>query len=112
MGAKEIEVTEMKNKQSPNKQWAAWDAGRRDDENRARHTEKDRNRAVTMRDVLDLLVEHEGIHINYRKKGICVKVCKPQVKDAKNLRALEAEWAAKGVVKKVSDQGSIYSFNT
>ncbi len=107
-----MDVTEMNTKESPNKQWAAWDAGRRDDENRARHNEKDRNRAVTMRDVLDLLVDHEGIFINYRKNGICVKVCNPQVKDAKNLRALEAEWATKGVVKKVSTQGSIYSFTT
>lgn len=88
----DIIVAEMNNKESPNKQWAAWDAGRRD--------------------VLDLLVDHEGIFINYRKKGICVKVCNPQVKDPKNLRALEAEWAAKGVVKKVSNQGSIYSFST
>ena len=107
-----MKVIEMENKESPNKQWAAWDAGRRDDENRARHNVKDRDRAVTMRDVLDLLVDHEGIHINYRKKGICVKVCNPQVKNAKELKALEAEWATKGVVKKVSPQGSIYSFST
>jgi hypothetical protein len=39
---------------------------------------------------------------------VSIKVDGAIVKDAKNLRALEADWAVLGFAKKVSKQGVIY----
>jgi hypothetical protein len=57
---------------------------------------------------MDMVYAAKGIYEAYGKKGVSIKVDGAIVKDKRNLQALEADWTAKGFVKKVSPQGVIY----
>jgi hypothetical protein len=60
---------------------------------------------------LGLCYAAQGIHEAFGKRGVSVKVDRPTfVKDRRNLQLLEADWADRGVTKRVSPQGVIYRF--
>lgn len=90
--------------------YAARDARMRNLVNASRFTDALKLRAERMKLALGLVYAARAIHVNYRKTKIAVKVDQAAVKDSKNLRLLEQDWAAEGVTKTQSPQGVIYSF--
>ncbi len=61
-----------------------------------------------MKLVLELMYDSKGVHINYRKKFITIKVDQPKVVDSKNLNSMEKQWAKDNISKLTSAQGIIY----
>lgn len=97
--------------QAPTKWWAAQDAKMRNIANKSHYKSEVHIQVERMLMALDLCYQARGIYEAYGKTGISVKVDGPTaVKDRKNLRLLEQEWAERGIVKKVSAQGIIYRF--
>ena len=103
MQAKTIHTEE-----APTKWYAAQDARMRNIANKSRFPDSIQVQITRMMIVLDMVYAAKGIYEAYGKKGVSIKVDGADVKDAKNLRELEAEWAQKGFTKKVSPQGVIY----
>lgn len=64
--------------------------------------------AERVKQVMSLVYNYKGIYVNPREKFIAIKLDNPTVKDRKNLKALEAEWTAKGYTKVITDQGITY----
>lgn len=87
---------------------AARDARMRNIVESSHYSEKQKIAADRMALALELVYWAKGIHINYRKKFIAVKVDKAQVKDRTNLNYLEAEYEALGYKKSASPQGITY----
>ena len=102
---------QLDTKEATVKWWAAQDASMRNIANASLYTDKQKLRAERMKLVLGEVFSAQGIHINYRKTKIAVKVDKPIIRKRKELRQFEADWAKQGVVKTASAQGVIYSFN-
>jgi len=94
--------------EAPTKWFAAQDAQRRNTNNKSHFPQSIQNQITRMLMIMDMVYAAKGIYEAYGKKGVSVKVDGAIVKDLKNLRALEAEWTAKGFTKKVSPQGVIY----
>ena len=90
--------------------WAAMqDARMQDAINRSLYTLAQRNFGARVEQALALCYSTDLLRLNYRKKTISIKVAKPfVVTDRRNLRLLEAEWAALGIYKKDSAQGITY----
>ena len=101
---------ELDTKDAACKWWASQDARMRNIANASHYSEQAKIRAERMKLALELVYSSIGIHINFRKTKIAIKVTNGRVKDKINLRALEAEWAESGVQKSVTAQGIIYSF--
>ena len=57
---------------------------------------------------LELCYSAKEFYINPRAKFITIKIDKPTVRDRKNLKLLEAEYAQKGIVKISTAQGISY----
>ncbi len=93
------------------KWFAARDARMRNIANASLYTDKQKVRAERMKLACELVYAAKGVHVNYRKTKIAVKVDGAIVKNRKELRAIEADWAKQGVVKTASAQGVIYSFS-
>lgn len=72
------------------------------------YTEAQRVQAERMKLGLELCYSSKGIYINPRQKFITIKVDSPVVRDRKNLALLEADYAAEGITKVVTDQGVVY----
>lgn len=88
--------------------WAAvYDARMRNIANASLYTDAQQARGMRMAFALELCYKADGIHVNYRKKFIAVKVDNAQVWDRKALRELEASWGS-DVEKIVTKQGIIY----
>lgn len=83
------------------------DARMKNSVNASLYTEKQKAQAEGMRFALEL-VYSGPVHLNYRQKGISLKVEGRTVKDRANLRLLEEEWASRGIQRKDSPQGVIY----
>jgi hypothetical protein len=98
----------LKTEEAPNKWWAAQDARMRNIVNKSHYPEAIKIQVEKMMAVMDLVYSAKGIYDAYGKKGVSIKLDNAIVKDRKNLRELEADWEAKGFVKKVSGQGVIY----
>ena len=64
--------------------------------------------AERMQLAIDLVYSSRGVHVNYRKTQITIKVDQPRVRDRRMLALLEQDWTGAGVVKRVSDQGINY----
>jgi hypothetical protein len=94
--------------EAPVKWWAAQDARMRNLANKSHYPQSIQIQIERMKMVLAMVYAARGIHEAYGKKGVSIKVDGAVVKDSQNLRALEAEWDARGFVKKVSPQGVIY----
>jgi ATP-dependent protease HslVU (ClpYQ) ATPase subunit len=102
-----MKTRELNTEEAPIKWWAQQDARMRNLANKSHYSEATRVQVERMKLVLGMV--YEGVvYEAYGKKGVSIKVDKAIVKDRKNLRELEAEWDAKGFVKKVSPQGVIY----
>ncbi len=105
----------MRNKQLDTKEatvkwWAARDASMRNIANASLYTDKQKTRAERMKLALEMVYAAKGVHINYRKTKIAVKVDGALVRRKGDLKQLEADWTKQGVIKSVSAQGVIYSF--
>ena len=103
-----MQATQIKTEEAPNKWWAAKDASMRNIANKSHYSQEVKRQIERMKAVMDLVYAAKGIHEAFGKKGVSIKVDGAIVKDAKNLRALEADWAVLGFAKKVSKQGVIY----
>lgn len=98
----------LKTEEAPTKWWAAQDARMRNIANKSRYSQSIQTQIDRMIMVMDMVYAAKGVYEAYGKQGVSIKVDGAVVKDKTNLRALEAEWTARGFVKKVSAQGVIY----
>jgi hypothetical protein len=103
-----MQVRELDTKAAPNKWFAMRDARMRNYANSSFFSEEKKVKAESMKQVLELVYFAKKVHVNYRKNFIAVKVEGARVKDAKNLRFIEAEWQKEGIIKCVTDQGVVY----
>jgi hypothetical protein len=87
---------------------AARDAAQRSYIASTHYTEQQKVRAERMKLALELVYSAKAVHINYRERFIAIKLDQPTVRDRSNLAAMEADWAAAGVVKRATAQGIIY----
>ena len=94
--------------EAPTKWYAAMDAQRRNTNNKSHFPQAIQNQITRMLTVMSMVYAAKGVYEAYGKKGVSVKVDGAIVKDKTNLRALEAEWATKGFIKKITPQGIIY----
>jgi len=86
---------------------ASLDAERRNNENASCYSSAERSAANTARDLLDMAYAYKGLHINYRKTFIAVKVDAPLVKDKLTVRAVKDVFKEKGYEVLVSPQGIV-----
>ena len=103
-----MQAKTIRTEEAPTKWYAARDARMRNIANKSRFPDSIQVQITRMMIVLDMVYAAKGIYEAYGKKGVSIKVDGADVKDARNLRELEAEWAQKGFTKKVSPQGVIY----
>jgi hypothetical protein len=103
-----MQTVNINTEEAPTKWFAAQDAQRRNTNNKSHFSQQVQNQITRMLTVMSMVYAAKGIYEAYGKKGVSVKVDGAVIKDRKNLRALEAEWTAKGFTKKVSAQGVIY----
>lgn len=87
---------------------AARDARQRNLTAQSHYSQSQQVAAERMSLALDLLYHNRGIFINYRQKFIAVKVDAARVRDRGNLGECEAQWAAAGVKKLLTNQGVVY----
>lgn len=89
--------------------WAArLDAERLNAKWRPTYTLQQQAEAQKAVDLLDTAYAAKGIHINFRKKFIAVKVDRPIKRDKLFAATAEALFAEKGYTKAISPQGIIY----
>lgn len=88
--------------------WAARDASMKSAMNASRFTEETKVRADRVKQALQLVYSYSDITITNTKTWIRVKVHDAYIKDRKNLRELEAQWAAQNITKVLTKQGIIY----
>jgi hypothetical protein len=103
-----MQATAINTQEAPTKWFAAQDAQRRNTNNKSHYSLDVQVQITRMTMVMDMVYAAKGIYEAYGKKGVSIKVDGAIVKDQRNLQALEADWTAKGFVKKVSPQGVIY----
>ena len=87
---------------------AARDAAQRSYAASTHYTEQQKTRAERMKLVLELVYSAKAFHVNYRDRFIAIKLDRPTIRDRRNLAAIEADWAAAGIVKRTTAQGIIY----
>jgi hypothetical protein len=75
--------------------------------NASHFSEAQKIQAERMRLALEM-VYSGTVHVNFRKKQITLKVDRPMVRDRRELALLEQDWEARGVIKRVSEQGINY----
>ena len=95
--------------EAPNKRYAALDRRMRNIVNSSHYTLAERTRAQRMQLALELCYAGVVYEPSYGTTGVSIKVV-GFVSRKRDLAALESEWAAAGVIKKVSPQGTIYRF--
>ena len=95
--------------ESKNKRWAAQDRRMRNLANATHYSYEQRTRAERMRMALTLCYAGIVYEPSYGTTGVSIKVT-GFVTNRRNLRELEADWAAAGVIKKESPQGTLYRF--
>ena len=72
------------------------------------YSEAQKIQAERMKLGLELCYSAKGIYVNPRKKFITIKIDNPVVRDRKNLALLEADYAAAGITKVLTEQGIVY----
>ena len=95
--------------EAPNKWWAQHDRRMRNIANASSYTDAQKTRAERMRMALSEVYHGKVFEPSYGKRGISLKVGNAVILDRKNLRLLEKDWEAQGVIKKDSAQGIIYN---
>jgi uncharacterized protein YbaA (DUF1428 family) len=98
------DVTEAKNAW-----WAVRDRRMRNAINKTLFSDAERTRALGMAGVLDSVYMNKGVHVNYNKNSISIKVDGARVRDNKMLAQAEAVWQNTGVTKLVTQQGISYT---
>jgi hypothetical protein len=88
--------------------FAARDASLKSAVNASRFSDSQKIRAERMKLALEMVYAAEEVSITNCKKWIRVKVHKALIRDRKNLRLLEQDWANEGTTKVHTDQGVIY----
>lgn len=106
-----MQTRKLDTQESPVKWFAAQDARMRNIANASHYTQQQRTKAERMKLALELVYAAKGVHVNYRKTKIAVKVDGAIVSNKRQLKQLEADWTKQGIVKSVSAQGVIYSFS-
>ena len=104
-----MKMQEIDNTEASNKLWAYLDARMRNSVNASLYSDLKRLQAERLKLRLEFCYAAKGIHINYRKRFITLKVDQPGVRDRKELRLLEQELEQQNVVKKISAQGICYN---
>ena len=102
-----MHTVQINTEEAPNKWWAFKDASMRNAVNSTHYTSTQRTVVERMKLALEL-VYSARIYVAYGKKGVSIKLDNPRVRNRKELRLLEQDWAAKGVFKKESAQGITY----
>ena len=88
--------------------WAAIaNARMRNAVNASLYTDKQKAKAIAMSHALELCFNCNGVHVNYRKTFIAIKVDHPHTYNQHSLQSLEESWG-NNVSKIVTDQGYIY----
>ena len=93
--------------EAPNKWWAAQDARMRNIANKSLWDAAVQLKVERMKMVLDMLYAGK-IHEAYGKRRVAIKVYKAVIKDRKQLREIEAQWATEGITKTLTPQGLLY----
>lgn len=106
-----MDAKELDYKPFTNKGWAARDGIIRSRVNSHLYSDHQRLKAERIKLGLEMVYVVDSVFINYRKTKITIKIVSPKVRDRKNLRLLEQDWAAQGVTKSQTAQGIIYSFS-
>jgi hypothetical protein len=94
--------------EAPKKWWAAQDARMRNIANKSHYSYQIQTQVERMKLALSVVYGAKAIYDAFGKTGISIKVDGPWVKNRKELALLEAEWATKGITKKISPQGVTY----
>ena len=104
-----MQVTINDTKEATCKFFAIQDRQFRNAVNASLYTDKEKTRALGMKHALELVYTSKGVHVNYNKTGITIKVDGAIVVDKKGLKMLEQDWAGRGITKKLTAQGVIYA---
>lgn len=102
-----MKTIQLNTEEAPNKWWAYKDASMRNAVNSSLYTQTQRTVAERMKLACELVYSAK-VYIAYGKTGISIKLDHPRVKNRKELRLLEQDWDAAGVIKKESAQGITY----
>lgn len=103
-----MRTADLDTKKAPCAWFALQDARMRNIAMESHYTEPEKVKAERMKLGLELVYASKGIHINYRKKFIAVKVDGARIRDRVNLTLLEGDWDKLGVKKAVTNQGVVY----
>ena len=87
---------------------AAKDASLKHAVNASNFSDAQKAKAERVKLALELVYSASTISITNCKKWIRVKVHNGTIRDRKNLRLLEGDWAIQGIVKNHTPQGIIY----
>lgn len=88
--------------------WAAVaNARMRNIANASLYTDRQKAKAIAMSHALELCINCDGVHVNYRKTFIAIKVDNPHIYNRHSLRLLEESWG-NNVEKIITPQGYIY----
>jgi hypothetical protein len=93
---------------APNAWYAIKDARMQNIAYQSTYSQAQQVAADRMAMVMPMLYNTKGVHINYRKKFIAIKLEEPVIKDRKGLKLLEADYVKAGIIKKISEQGIVY----
>jgi hypothetical protein len=107
-----MQVRVQEQQEARTKWWAVNDRRLRNYVNRTLWTDAEQARAEGMRYALELAYSNKGVHVNYNKTCISVKVDGARVRDNKALGYLEQQWQERGVTKVVTAQGITYKFGS
>lgn len=102
-----MQVQYKETNEAPVKWWAAQDARMRNIKNKSHWSADVQLRVERMKVALGELYLGK-IYEAYNVKRVSIKIDKPVVKDARWLRALEADWAREGITKTQTPQGLLY----
>lgn len=102
-----MKATQKDTQEAPNKWWAAQDARMRSIANKSRWSASVQLQVDRMMVALGELYVGK-IYEAYNVKRVSIKIDKPVVKNLKQLREMEAYWAAQGVSKTITPQGLLY----
>jgi hypothetical protein len=98
----------LDNQRAPNAWYAVQDARMQNLAYQSTYSQAQQIAADRMAMVMPMLYNAKGIHINYRKKFIAIKLEEPVVKNRRDLKLIESDYEKAGIIKKVSEQGIVY----
>lgn len=87
---------------------AARDAAFKNAVYKTRYTDKQQAQCNAMSYALMSVYSYRKVYVQYCKKWVRVKVENARVINSKELRALESDWAERGIVRNTTKQGVTY----